>query len=63
MKSLPLRFALTALSLVLCSGVWAQQDLNPTDNCKDHASTDIVTFADAVLEQEVREALPQKHAP
>ena len=57
MKHLPIRLSLTALSLVLCSGAWAQQVLQPTDNCRDHAASDIVTFADAVLEEEVREAL------
>lgn len=57
MKHLPIRLSLTALTLVLCSGTWAQQTLLPTDNCRDHAASDIVTFADAVLESEVREAL------
>ena len=57
MKHLSIRLSLTALSLVLCSGAWAQRVLQPTDNCRDHAASDIVTFADAVLEEEVREAL------
>lgn len=57
MKHLYKRVALTALSLVLCSGAWAQQVLQPTDNCRDHTASDMVTFADAVLEQVVREAL------
>ncbi|NKB33305.1 MAG: hypothetical protein GKR91_09415 [Pseudomonadales bacterium] len=51
------KFSLTALSLVLCSGAWAQQTLQPTDNCRDHSGSDIVTFADTVLESAVREAL------
>ena len=57
MKHLSNKLSLTALSLVLCSGAWAQQVLQPTDNCRDHSASDIVTFADAVLEKEVREAL------
>ena len=48
---------LTALSFALCSGAWAQQVLQPTDNCRDYSASDIVSFADAVLEAEVREAL------
>jgi hypothetical protein len=31
MKHLPIKLSLTALSLVLCSGAWAQQVLQPTD--------------------------------
>ena len=57
MKHLSNKLSLTALSLVLCSGAWAQQVLQPTDNCRDHSASDIVTFADAVLENEVRAAL------
>ena len=57
MKHLSKQMSLIALSLVFCSGAWAQQVLQPTDNCRDHAASDIVTFADAVLEEEVREAL------
>ena len=57
MKHLSRKLSLTALSLVLCSGAWAQQVLKPTDDCRDHAASDFVTFADAVLESEVREAL------
>lgn len=48
------------LSLLLVLGAEtasAQQVLQPWDNCRDHAASDIVTFADAVLEEEVREAL------
>jgi hypothetical protein len=45
------------LTFALCSGSWAQQVLQPTDHCRDHGATDIVAFADKVLEQEVREAL------
>jgi len=51
------KFSLTALSLVICSETWAQQVLLPTQNCRNHSASDIVTFADAVLENEVREAL------
>ena len=57
MKHLPIKLSLTALSLVLCSGAWAPQVLLPSDNCRDHSASAIVTFADAVLEKEVREAL------
>jgi hypothetical protein len=57
MKQLSKKLALTGLSLALCSGAWAQQILKPTDNCRDHSAADIVTFADPVLENEVREAL------
>lgn len=57
MKYLLLKLSLTALSLVLCSGAWAQRLLQPTDNCQDHSASAIVTFADAVLDMEVREAL------
>lgn len=57
MKHLSKKFSLAALSIALCSGAWAQQVLKPGDSCRDFAATDIVTFADAVLEQEVREAL------
>ena len=47
----------TALSLLLCAGAWAQQALQPTNHCSDNAGSDTVTFTDAVLEDEVREAL------
>ncbi|MBT3858409.1 MAG: hypothetical protein HOF74_01130 [Gammaproteobacteria bacterium] len=57
MKILVKYLPLTALSFVLCSGAWAQQVLQPTDNCRDYSASDIVSFADAVLEQGVREAL------
>ena len=57
MSQLSKQMYLIVLSVLLCSGAWAQQVLQPTDNCRDHASSDIVTFADAVLEEEVREAL------
>lgn len=47
-----------AFATFVCIGnVSAQQTLLPTDRCRDHSSSDIVTFADAVLEQVVREAL------
>ncbi len=57
MKPIIENVILTALSLALCSGALAQQILQPTDNCRDHSGSDIVTFADAVLENEVRDAL------
>lgn len=57
MKRFSTAISLTALSLALCSGAWAQQVLQPTDHCRDHSASDIVTFADAVLESQVREAL------
>ena len=57
MKHLSIKLSLTMLLFALCSGAWAQQILQPTDNCRDHAASDIATFVDAVLEQEVREAL------
>lgn len=57
MKHFPLKWSITALWLVLCSGAWAQQVLQTTDNCRDYAASAIVTFADAVLEKEVRDAL------
>lgn len=56
-----LRILITAtLSMLLCSGVWAQQILQVTDNCRDFAAADIVSFADSVLEQRVREALSMR---
>ena len=50
MKHFFRNLSLTALSLALCSGAWGQQVLQPSDNCRDHTASDIVTFADAVLE-------------
>ena len=57
MRHIRIGSALAALCLVFCSGASAQQTLHPTDNCQDHADADMVTFADAVLEEVVREAL------
>ena len=57
MKKLFVRMILAALVCAYCSGVWAQQTLQTTDHCRDHGPADIVSFADAVLEQEVRDAL------
>ncbi len=57
MRHLIKTISLTAFSLVLSSAACAQQSLRPGDNCRDFAATDIVAFADAVLEREVREAL------
>ena len=48
---------LNVVSLVLSSGVWAQQVLLPAQSCQNHAGSDIVSFADSVLEDEVRKAL------
>ena len=57
MKNLFQKFSLAALSLALYSGACAQQFLLPTASCRDYSGADIVSFADAVLENEVREAL------
>lgn len=57
MKHLSRTLPLAALLLALGSSAWAQQFLQPTENCRDYSGTDIVTFADAELESEVREAL------
>ena len=51
------KLSLSALLLGLCSGAWAQQVLQPTEHCRDNAASDIVTFADTVLETAVHEAL------
>ena len=57
MNYLPRKLSVTALSFALCSGVWAQQVLQPSENCRDNSASDIVTFADSVLDDKVREAL------
>ena len=57
MKYLPRKLSVTALSFALCSGVWAQQVLQPAETCRDNSAYDIVTFADSVLDDKVREAL------
>ena len=57
MKHLYPNLALTALSLVLCCGAWAQKVLQPTELCRNNTAPDIVTFADPVLETAAREAL------
>ena len=57
MNYLPRKLSVTALSFALCSGVWAQQVLQPAETCRDNSASDIVTFADSVLEGKVREAL------
>lgn len=57
MKHVFKKLSLTVLSLATCSGAWAQQILQPAEDCRDYSASDIVTFADAVLENEVREAL------
>ena len=57
MKYLPRKLSVTALSFALCSGVWAQQVLQPSENCREYSASDIVTFADSVLDDKVREAL------
>ena len=49
--------SLLALSLVLSSGAWAQRLLQPSESCRDHSASSIVSFADAVLEKKVHEAL------
>lgn len=51
-------FAIAALSTCVClSNASAQQVLLPADSCRDHNASDIVSFADAVLEQAVHDAL------
>ncbi len=57
MNQLIARLFLCVLGLAYCSTAWGQQVLQPTDHCRDFAAADIVSFADAVLEQEVRDAL------
>lgn len=57
MTTFCLRLALIAFALAYGSGTWAQQILQPGEHCRDNSAADIVSFADAVLEQEVREAL------
>ena len=57
MSSIPGRTALTALLCLVGSTAWAQQILKPADFCSDHSAADIVSFADSILEHEVREAL------
>ena len=57
MKHHLIKFSLSAILLFDNSAAWAQQVLQPTDHCRDHVASDIVTFADAVLENEVRAAL------
>ncbi len=57
MKHVTEQFILLVLLLASCTGARAQQVLLPTDHCRDHSASDIVTFADPVLEKEVRTAL------
>lgn len=57
MKQLSTRLFFAALSLMLCSGAWGQQLLQPTDHCRDYSASAIVSFADEVLEGEVHKAL------
>lgn len=57
MKYLLNLISVTGLSLFFYTSALAQQTLQPTDSCSDHSGSDRVTFADAVLESEVREAL------
>ncbi len=52
-----LNAALTTLIVMSTSTTWAQQVLKPDDRCRDFSPSSVVTFADAVLEQEVRDAL------
>ena len=61
MKHLAGKATLILLSLLLCSGAQAQQMVRPSDHCQDPSSYDIVTFADPVLENAVRDAL--SHGP
>ena len=58
MKSGTFSSILIVLStLVLSSPNVAQQTLKPTDNCRDHSASAIAAFADADLEEVVRNAL------
>jgi len=57
MNHLSEKLTLLVLSLALGSGTCAQQILQPTDHCRDYTVSDIVTFADPVLENAVRAAL------
>ncbi len=57
MKPIIRRILLSAVALAFCSGAWGQQVLLPGEHCQNHAASDIVSFADAVLESRVREAL------
>jgi len=57
MKPIIKKIILTTMLLAHCSGAWAQQILEPTDNCRNHSGSDIATFANEVLENEVRKAL------
>ena len=52
-----IKIALAAISLIFSTGAWSQQVLQASERCDEFAPSDIVTFADAVLEQEVRDAL------
>ena len=42
--------SLLVLSFALSSGTWAQRLLQPSESCRDHSASSIVSFADAVLE-------------
>lgn len=57
MKQLLRGFPLYALPLAHSSGAWAQQISQPNEHCLDYSASDIATFADAVLESKVRDAL------
>lgn len=51
------RLIVAVLALGFSATSWAQQVLLPTDHCQNFAATDVVSFADEVLAQEVRDAL------
>ena len=51
------KFIFVVASFTLLPSAWAQRSLAPSDLCQDNSVADIVTFADAVLESKVREAL------
>ena len=58
MKQLLIGLSLSSFLLVFNpEAAQAQQILQPADDCRDYAASAIVTFADAILEGMVREAL------
>lgn len=48
---------LATLIAIWAPSAWSQQVLTPEDHCRDFSPSAVVTFADSVLEQEVRDAL------
>jgi len=60
MRSALKSFYFIVVFFALYSEIVAQQILLPSDSCKDHDGSDIVSFADSVLEGEVKRALSTK---